>query len=83
MDADVIKAYVAAGIGIAVLQRLAYDPRRDTAIGAVGADHLFPPSDTKLIVNRGKFLRRFMVDFIHMVAPAWTPAKVRRALTAA
>jgi LysR family cys regulon transcriptional activator len=82
MDADVIKAYVAARVGIAVLQKLAYDPRRDVEIGAVGADHLFPTSDAKLIINRGKFLRRYMFDFIQMVAPLWTPSKVRKTLTA-
>jgi LysR family cys regulon transcriptional activator len=82
IDADVIKAYVAGKLGIAVLQSLAYDPEKDPEIGAVGADHLFPPSDTKLILNRAKYLRQYMFDFIAMVAPAWTPAKVRAALVA-
>jgi LysR family transcriptional regulator, cys regulon transcriptional activator len=82
MDADVIKAYVAARVGIAVLQRLAYDSSRDIEIGAIGVDHLFPPSDAKLIVNRAKFLRQYMFDFIQMVAPVWTPNRVRRALIA-
>jgi LysR family transcriptional regulator, cys regulon transcriptional activator len=81
MDADVIKAYVAAGLGIAVLQRLAYDPSRDTEIGALGADHLFPASRAKLIINRTKFLRHYMFDFIKMVAPRWTPDKVRETLS--
>jgi DNA-binding transcriptional LysR family regulator len=82
MDADVIKAYVAAGVGIAVLQRLAYDPSRDIEIGGIAVDYLFPPSTAKLILNRGKFLRRYMFDFIKMVAPRWTPEKVREALSA-
>ncbi len=82
IDADVIKAYVAGKLGIAVLQSLAYDPDKDPEIGAVGGDHLFPVSDTKLILNRGKYLRQYMFDFIAMVAPAWTPAKVRAALVA-
>lgn len=80
IDADVIKAYVAGGLGIAVLQRLAYDPKVDTTIGAVNVDHLFPGSHTKLVLNRAKYLRQYTFDFIQMVAPAWTQAKVRAAL---
>jgi LysR family transcriptional regulator, cys regulon transcriptional activator len=82
MDADVIKAYVAAGLGVAVLQQLAYDPSRDLEIAALAVDHLFPRSTAKLIVNRTKFLRRYMFDFIKMVAPRWTPNKVREILSA-
>lgn len=83
IDADVIKAYVASGLGIAVLQSLAYDAKEDRAIGAVGADHLFPSSDTQLILNRGKYLRQYMFDFIAMVTPQWTQPKVKAALAAA
>ena len=83
IDADVIKAYVASGLGIAVLQSLAYDAQQDREIGAVSADHLFPSSDTHLILNRGKYLRQYMFDFIAMVAPSWTPPKVRAALAGA
>jgi LysR family cys regulon transcriptional activator len=82
MDADVIKAYVAAGVGIAVLQQLAYDPSRDIEIAAIAIDYLIPLSTAKLIVNRTKFLRRYMFDFIKMVAPRWTPNKVRETLNA-
>jgi LysR family cys regulon transcriptional activator len=79
-DADVIKSYVAAGLGIAVLQKLAFDPVRDLEMGVIDADHLFPPSNTNLIINRSKYLRRYMLDFMAMIAPAWTPAKVHAAL---
>jgi LysR family cys regulon transcriptional activator len=82
IDADVIKAYVGAQVGIAVLQKLAYDPVRDIEIGAIAVDHLFPPSDAKLIINRAKYLRQYMFDFIQMVAPEWTPKKVRARLAA-
>jgi DNA-binding transcriptional LysR family regulator len=80
IDADVIKAYVAGGLGIAVLQSLAYDAKVDTEIAAVNVDHLFPGSYTKLILNRAKYLRQHTFDFIHMVAPAWTQAKVKAEL---
>lgn len=80
IDADVIKAYVAGKLGVAVLQRLAYEPKIDTEIRAVDVDHLFPGTYTKIVLNRAKYLRQYTLDFIHMVAPAWTNAKVRAAL---
>jgi hypothetical protein len=69
-------------VGIAVLQQLAYDPSRDVEIAAIAIDYLIPLSTAKLIVNRTKFLRRYMFDFIKVVAPRWTPNKVREALNA-
>jgi len=80
IDADVIKAYVAGKLGIAVLQSLAYDAKTDTEIAAVNVDHLFPGSHTKLILNRAKYMRQYTFDFIHMLAPAWTQAKVKAVL---
>lgn len=41
-DADVIKAYVAAGLGIATLPEVAFDPRLDLALTTIKARHLFP-----------------------------------------
>ena len=43
IDVDVVKAFVEAGLGIAVLPRLAYDARRDSKLGAV--DVLSKPVD--------------------------------------
>jgi len=82
IDADVIKAYVAGKLGIAVLQSLAYDARLDREIGAVNVDHLFPGTHTKLILNRAKYMRQYTFDFIHMLVPAWTQSKVKAALAA-
>jgi DNA-binding transcriptional LysR family regulator len=41
--AEVIKAYVAAGLGVAVIQELALDKRSDSGIRAIPAGHLFEP----------------------------------------
>jgi LysR family cys regulon transcriptional activator len=79
-DADVIKAYVASGLGIAILQSMAYDPKKDTDIRAVPVDHLIPPSMTHVVLRGGKFLTPYMFDFIEMFSKNWTPALVRSAL---
>ncbi|MGE0557144.1 MAG: LysR substrate-binding domain-containing protein [Burkholderiales bacterium] len=79
-DADVIKAYVAAGLGVAILQSMAYDPKKDTDIRAVSVDHLIPPSMTHIVLRKGKFLAQYMFDFIEMFSKNWTPVQVRNAL---
>lgn len=66
-DANVIKAYVAAGVGIAILQKMAIDPDRDTDICILPSDHLFPASMSMISVQREHALRPFAEDFISMI----------------
>jgi DNA-binding transcriptional LysR family regulator len=82
-DADVVKAYVEAGCGIATLPEIAFDPRRDEALRLIDARHLFVPSLSSLWIEKGRYLRRFAFDFIQMVSPVWTPTLVDRQLTSA
>ncbi len=79
-DADVIKAYVASGLGVAILQSMAYDPVQDSGIRSVPVDHLIPPSTTHIVLRSGKYLTRYMFDFIEMFSRKWPPALVRGAL---
>ncbi len=79
-DADVIKAYVASGLGVAILQSMAYDPKADSGIRAVPVDHLIAPSTTHIMLRTGKYLTRYMFDFIEMFSKKWPPALVRNAL---
>lgn len=66
-DANVIKSYVGAGVGIAVLQKMAVDPVRDTDICVIPSDHLFPASMSMISVQREHVLRPFGHDFINMI----------------
>lgn len=68
-DADVIKTYVRAGLGIGIVARMAYDPEVDSDLLRRNADHLFASSITKIGFRRGIYLRQFMYDFIAMFAP--------------
>jgi DNA-binding transcriptional LysR family regulator len=81
VDADVIKAYVAAGVGVSILQELAYDPHKDTELDVVSVRHLFPPVDTNVIIHRAKYMRQFTFDFIAMFAPRWRREVVKQALS--
>jgi LysR family transcriptional regulator, cys regulon transcriptional activator len=71
-DADVIKTYVELGLGVGIMAKMAFDPRRDLHLRAIDASHLFPSSTTRLGIKRGAYLRRFAYDFIELFAPALT-----------
>lgn len=79
-DADVIKAYVASGLGIAILQTMAFEEEKDRGLRALPVDYLFPSSTTYILLRRGKYLRQYMLEFIRMVSPNWTPERIRAEL---
>lgn len=70
VDIDVVKAFVEAGLGIAVLPALAYDGRRDPGLRAMDVTHLFEPHTGCLAVRKNRYLRGFAFDFIETLAPA-------------
>lgn len=80
IDADVCKTYVSLGLGIGILAAMTFDPLRDTGIGARDASHLLPSSTIKIVLRRNTYLRPFLLDFVHSVAPSLTPMTVRRAV---
>jgi LysR family cys regulon transcriptional activator len=69
LDADVIKTYVALGMGIGIVARMAYDPARDTEFESLDARHLFADSTTRLALRRNVFLRGYVYAFIALFAP--------------
>lgn len=79
-EPDVIKAYVAAGLGIAVMQKAVFDPKRDRNLRAIDVSHLFETGKTVLMLRRRNGLSELAGDFIRIVAPSLDPATVRRAL---
>lgn len=66
--AEVIKAYVAAGLGVAVIQELAFDKHADTGIRAIPADHLFEPVTAIVTLRRETFLTSYMREFLRIIA---------------
>jgi LysR family cys regulon transcriptional activator len=79
-DADVIKAYVAAGLGISTLPEVAYDERRDAQLRSIGARHLFAPSISFVWLSRHRYLRVFASEFIRLLSGVWTAQRVERAM---
>jgi DNA-binding transcriptional LysR family regulator len=66
-DANVIKAYVAAGLGVAILQQMAIEPGRDTDLEVIATGALFPQSKAQISLRADKYLRSYMRAFIGMV----------------
>ena len=79
-DSDVIKTYVELGLGVGVLAKMAFDPKRDRTLRAIDASHLFESSTTRLGVKRGAYLRRYAYEFIELFAPHLPRAIVERAV---
>ena len=75
---EIVKTYVAAGMGIAIMQSIAIT-NQDQSIRAVNVDHLFPPSNGCIVLRRDQYLRSFMYEFISMISPKSTRDQVDRA----
>jgi len=83
MDSDVIKQYVALGMGVGIVASMAFDHGRDRGMRAVEASHLFAPNVTRLGVRRGAFLRAYAYDFIERFAHGVMRSDVEQALRVA
>ncbi|HEX5477065.1 MAG TPA: CysB family HTH-type transcriptional regulator [Burkholderiales bacterium] len=81
LDSDVIKTYVELGLGVGILAKMAFDPKRDTSLRAIDASHLFKSSTTRIGVRRGAYLRRYAYEFIELLAPHLSREVVERAVS--
>jgi LysR family cys regulon transcriptional activator len=78
-DADIIKTYVRMGMGVGVLASMAYECKDKEDLKAIDAKGLFPEVTTWLGFPRDMVLRSYMVDFIHLFAPHYSPRLIRDA----
>ena len=80
LDSDVIKTYVELGLGVGILAKMAFDPKRDDHLRAIDASHLSnraPPA----WASSAAYLRRYAYEFIEMFAPQLPRSIVERAVT--
>ncbi|GBG12795.1 LysR family transcriptional regulator, cys regulon transcriptional activator [Novimethylophilus kurashikiensis] len=80
IDSDVIKTYVELGLGVGLLAKMAYNQERDQNLVMLDASHLFPDSTTYLGVRRDAYLRGYIYEFIHLIAPHLDRQAVNAAL---
>jgi LysR family transcriptional regulator, cys regulon transcriptional activator len=75
-DAEVIKSYVNSGLGVAIIQEIAFDKKQDINLDKRSVDHLFSISNTNILINKSNYFRSHMYDFIELLDPKWTKVKI-------
>ena len=69
LDSDVIKSYVALGLGVGIISSRAFREGKEEGLKALSCDHLLPLQTTRLAFKRGAYLRGYAVEFIRLIAP--------------
>ena len=69
LDADVIKTYVELGMGVGVVNNVAYDAERDYRLKQIQTD-IFGVNTTWIAVRKGHLLRGYGYEFISLCAPS-------------
>ena len=69
LDSDVIKSYVALGLGVGIVSSMAVARANQEGLEALDAAHLFPTQVTRLAFKRGAYLRGFTVEFVRLFSP--------------
>ncbi len=81
IDADIIKTYVAQGLGIGIVAYMAYEPKTDRRLRALDAAHLFESATTRIGLRKNAYLRGYAYAFIELFAPHLTRKLVEQALS--
>jgi LysR family cys regulon transcriptional activator len=72
IDADVIKTYVEAGLGVGIVTEMAFDPAIDQHLVKLSTRHLFGPNLSRIAIRRGGYLRPYAEAFLwETVQPAF------------
>lgn len=82
LDAEVIKSYVRAGLGVGLIAAMAVDAEADAELVSVDVSAFFPPQTTGIAVRRDSRLRSLVSFFIAAFAPHLQGEILERALTA-
>jgi LysR family transcriptional regulator, cys regulon transcriptional activator len=69
LDSDVIKSYVALGLGVGIISSRAFRDGKEEGLVSLDCHHLFPAQTTRLAYKRGAYLRGYTVEFIRLFAP--------------
>jgi LysR family cys regulon transcriptional activator len=75
---EVVKAYVARGLGVAILPSLCVDAEHDPDLDKLDASHLIAPMPHFIGLHPESFVRGYVYDFIETFSPEWTKRRVSR-----
>jgi len=79
LDADVIKTYVRAGLGVGLLAEMAVSAS-DIDLRAWPAPALIPTCVTWAVLAKGRVLRDYALELVHVLAPQIDTRDLRRVL---
>ena len=79
-DVDVMKTYVKAGLGLAIVASLAHNPDEDKELVAINATHLFKSDLIKVVLRKGTYQRSYTYDFIELFSPTLKREKLQSML---
>jgi DNA-binding transcriptional LysR family regulator len=79
-NATMLKEYVAAGIGIAILHKIVIRPEDAANLATIEAPHLAPATDMQLIFREGEHPRSYVYEFAETLAPHWSRRSIACAL---
>ena len=78
LESDVIKSYVALGLGVGIISSVAFGPAKDRGLRLLAASHLFPVQTTRLAFRKGAWLRGYAIEFIRLFVPRLSAQALRR-----
>ena len=76
-DSDVIKTYVALGLGVGIIAERSYDPDADHKLVCLDTGPLITPITTSVVVRRGTYLRGYTLAFIQSLVPGLSAESIR------
>ncbi|NII11496.1 LysR substrate-binding domain-containing protein [Oleiagrimonas sp. C23AA] len=79
-DADLIKTYVRAGLGVGILAEMAVLPEDTRDLKVLDASHLLPPCTTWLVLRRDRVLRSYTLSLAEQLAPHLDRRDIQAAL---
>jgi LysR family cys regulon transcriptional activator len=80
LDADVIKAYVALGMGVGIVASVAYDEEADRELSLIDGSEVFTENTTVLAVRRGRLLPGYATRFVQLCVRGLTEEALQQAV---
>jgi DNA-binding transcriptional LysR family regulator len=79
-DADLIKTYVRAGLGVGIFADMAFTAEDANDLHQIDAEGLFPECTTWLVLRRDRVLRAYAATLAELIAPQIDQRDLQRAL---